>query len=775
MNRFDNKATFENSLANGLNLFLGAGFSVLAENKKGEGFLVGNALAEELMKKFSITGNFNLVQVATILESTKRQEFYEYLKEKFSVGKFDDRYNCLQKLNIKSIYTTNIDDLVFKIYENCRDKYLTDVTHEGSKINEPASIDYSALHGCVRYADRKMIFDVSSLNNAYSNSPRIWDYLSHSVEKSPTLFWGYGLNDSGVIQSLSSARTLKSAQKPMWIILTEDNISQGQYYEALGFNIIVSNTSAFLDYLCKLDLLVNQRQKAHSTEEIEYFFGKNFVPKTGAGLAVNPISGFFMGNPPTWSNIFGGQIYKTSHFSKIQNDIYAGKNSIILGGPVTGKTTLMMLLAAFTDKEGYKLVFDNLSERNAGLVLEVFKNKKITVFVDNLSASVDGFRLLSSSKDILLLGFDRTHSYGVISHLIDEENFSFHNVTELTDQDIQGIYDVLPMDQRHAKLHRSISAAYDRDSIFEFISHNVKYPKIEQRFATALNDLQEKDSLLAEFLILLSYVHTTRIPVSFDMLFSYFQNDVSSYEEIYHMRDDLADLIREYSGNLVVEDDQDYFYPRSIYSAETILRVANRRSIKHVIQKALNNIPSAQIPYYSTFRRYAFDKNLIGRVFEDWHEGKEFYEQAYEYDFKNPYVLQQGALYLSQKKKYTEAFHWIDRAITQSKDRFFSIRNSHAIILFEANINSKEENSIIRNQLDRSMTILEKCYRDDKRRTFHVIRYAEQTKEYSKRYFDETTKHYIKTSLEWLESEVQQNNWNQELKRLLRDVSEIAI
>lgn len=775
MTRFDNKATFENSLHNGINLFLGAGFSILAKNLKNEGFLIGAELANDLKKVFHISGEFNLVQIATILENSKRQEFYDYLKEKFSVGQIDDRYKCLQKLNIKSIYTTNIDDLVFKIYENCRDKYLTDVTHEGSKINEPASIDYSALHGCVTYSDRKMIFDVSSLNNAYSNSPRIWDYLSHSVEKSPTLFWGYGLNDSGVIQSLTSARTLKSAQKPMWIILTTDNSTIAPYYEALGFNIILSDTLTFLDYLCKIEISPKQIPRARTNEEIEYYFGKNFVPKSGVGLAANPISAFFMGNPPTWSNIFGGQIYKTSHFSKIQNDIYARQNSIILGGPVTGKTTLMMLLAAYTEIDGYKLVFDNLSERNAELILEIFRNKRITVFVDNLSASVDAIRRLSNSKDVLLLAFDRTHSYGVISHLIDEHKFSFHNVTELSDQDIQGIYDVLPIDQRQSKLYRSNNSAYDKDSIFEFISRNVKYPKIEKRFADALAELQEKDSLLCEFLILLSYVHSTRIPVSFDMLYSYFQNDISSFEEIYQMRDDLIDLVKEYSGSLVVEDDQDYFYPRSIYSAETILKVANRKSIKHVIQKALNNIPSAQIPYYSTFRRYAFDKNLIGRVFEDWNEGKDFFEQAYEFDFKNPYVLQQGALYLSQKKKYTEAFHWIDKAITQSKDRFFSIRNSHAIILFEANINSREESSVIRSQLDRSMTILEKCYRDDKRRTFHVVRYAEQTKEYSKRYFDETTRHYIQTSIEWLKSEAEQNQWNNELKRLLKEVSEIAI
>ena len=775
MKRFDNKATFENSLLNGINLFLGAGFSVLAKNEKGESLLVGDQLASDLKKKFNIVGEFNLSQIATILESSKRQEFYQYLIEKFRVGQFDEKYLCLTKLNIKAIFTTNIDNLVFKVYENCRDKYLTDLTHEGSKINEPASIDYSALHGCVMYQDRKLIFDVSSLNNAYSNSPRVWDYLSHSIEKSPTIFWGYGLNDSGVIQSLTSSRTLRSAQKAKWILLTEDNESIAPYYEAMGFNIIVADTTSFLQYLGRIESSGTVSKRLQPSEEINYLFGKNFVPKTGIGLSVSPISDFFKGNPPTWSNVFGGQIFKTSHFSKIQNSIYAKKNSIVIGGPVTGKTTLMMQLGVHTEYDGYKLVFDNLSIRNAELIIEVFRGRKALVFVDNLSASVDGFQKLSNIESITLLGFDRTHNYGIISHLIDEESFEFFNVTELNDQDSQGIYDILPVEQRQAKLHKSNNPAYDRDSLFEFISRNVKYPKIEKRFSDALSDLQGKNPLLTEFLILLSYVHTARIPVSFEMLYSYFQNEIQSYEDIYQMQNDLSDLVKEYSGDLVVENDQDYFYPRSLFIAETILRVANRQTTKHVIQKSLNNIPSVQIPYYNTFRKYAFDKNLISRVFDDWREGRQFYEQAYDYDFENPYVLQQGALYLSQKKKFTEAFHWIDKAITQSKDRFFSIRNSHAIILFEANINSKEENSAIRSQLDKSMSILERCYNDDKRRTFHVVRYAEQTKEYAKRYFDETTKHYIQTSIKWLKSEAEHNKWNQELRRLLKDVSDIGL
>jgi len=773
--RFDNQNIFENTLVNGINFFLGAGFSVLSKNKDGLKLPIGNDLCNELKTEFSINGNFSLPQISTILENTKRVEFYSFLKKRFSIGEFDNRYLSIERINIKSIYTTNIDDLIYQIFNGFEDKYLNDVSHNGTTLNDNSAVDYSALHGCILSDDRKLIFDVSSLNNAYSNSPRIWDYLSHDIERTPTLFWGYSLADSGVIQSLTSNRTLKSAQKDMWIIVRKEEQDTAPYYESMGFNIIISDTEEFLDYLSNVKIKTSIISlKKNISDEIKYFFSRNLVPKNSAGLAVRPISNFIMGNPPIWSDIFSTQIYKTSYFSKVQNEILSKKNNIILGGPVTGKTTLLMQLAAFTEyPEGYKLIFNNINSHKADLLMNVFKDKQVLIFIDNFSDSIESFNTLSKVKNFTLVGFDRSHNYGIISHLIDDKEFKFSNITKLGDHDIQGIYDLLPIDQRKPKLSRETSSSYDKDSIFEFISRNVKFSNISERYQNVLKDLEEKDSYLAEFLVLASYVHCSRTPLSFDMLYSYFGDDIDNYSEIYQMREDLKDLIKDYSGDLMMEEDQDYYYPRSIYTAETILKVANKDLLKTVLETALYRIPSAQIPFYNIYRKSAYDKNLVLRAFPDWNDGKKFYEDVYEYDFKNPYVLQQGALYLAQKKRYTEAFHWIDRAITQTNNKFFSIRNSHAIILFDANINSRDETTEVRNQLDFSMSILERCIKDDNRKIFHAIRYAQQAKEYSKRYFDDKTKQYLSKSKSWIKEELRKNNWNFELQTLLKDLEEI--
>ncbi|WP_291091010.1 tetratricopeptide repeat protein, partial [Empedobacter sp. UBA7494] len=231
--------------------------------------------------------------------------------------------------------------------------------------------------------------------------------------------------------------------------------------------------------------------------------------------------------------------------------------------------------------------------------------------------------------------------------------------------------------------------------------------------------------------------------------------------------------VRDYSGDLNLEEDQDYYYPRSYFIAETIIDVVSSEVLKSVMNKTLNNVPNTRIPHYNVFRKYAYDKILVAKAFPNWKEGMEFYEKVYDMDFNNPYVLQQGALYLAYKKKYTTAFEWIDKAITQTNNKYFSIRNSHAIILFDANINSSEETSSIRVQLDNSMDILEKCFKDDKRKVFHAIRYAEQAKEYINRFYDDKAFTYIETAKKWLKEELKNRPWDKGLSSIIQSLDQI--
>ena len=773
MRRFDHQHLFENEIKKGINLFLGAGFSILATNKRGLNLPVGNSLNDLVKEKFNMDkSSLNLSQISTILANSKKQEFYSFLREVFTVSDFDKGYFNVDKLNPKNIYTTNIDDLIYKIYEGNEEKYINDVTYHG-EIFEDLAINFSALHGNVRYPDdREMIFDVSSISNAYSSNLRIWNQLALDFEKRITLFWGYSLQDTAVIQSLTSSNTNPNFHKEKWIIVKDNDSHFIEYLNALGFNIIISDTKSFLNYLNELKIeKISRKEKID--EEIKYLFGKNIIPKSNKNLPVRPILDFFSGNPPTWYDIFSNQIHKTSHFSKIKDFIYSNKNLIIQGAPVSGKTTLIMQVAIELDYE-IKLIFENLQYNKAQLLAKVIKDRKAVIFIDNFSDSIESFNYLSDFKNIKLIGIERTHNFSAISHLIKTEFYNICNVTELTENDLQGIFNHLPIENRKTNLAVEKNKNYEKDTIFEFVRRNVKGNTIKERFVEVFKDI-EKDRSLTDFLVLTAYTHNCRVPISFDLLNSYFIDDVQNYKDIYILRDKLRDLVKDYSGDLILEDNQDYFYPRSYFIAETIIDTTPSDVLKNVMIKTLDNIPNTKIPYYNVYRKYAYDKILVSKAFFNWSEGMKFYQKVYDMDFHNPYVLQQGALYLAYKKKFTTAFEWIDRAITQTNNKYFSIRNSHAIILFDANINSTEESTSIRAQLDKSMDILEKCINDDKRKVFHAIRYAEQAKEYFNRFYDEKSVAYIRKAKEWLRREYKDNKWDKNLFNTLQSLETIKL
>ena len=65
MRRFDHQHLFENEIKKGINLFLGAGFSILAANKKGLNLPVGNSLNDLVKEKFNMDkSSLNLSQIS---------------------------------------------------------------------------------------------------------------------------------------------------------------------------------------------------------------------------------------------------------------------------------------------------------------------------------------------------------------------------------------------------------------------------------------------------------------------------------------------------------------------------------------------------------------------------------------------------------------------------------------------------------------------------------------------------------------------------------------
>mgnify|MGYP003307890600 CR=1 FL=1 len=98
----DNENLFKQAITDGVNLFVGAGFSLLAKDADGKQLPLGGELNEELRTHFGKNSILPLPQLCTILEKSNKEAFHNYLKNRFSVKYIDTRYYSINKLNIRS-------------------------------------------------------------------------------------------------------------------------------------------------------------------------------------------------------------------------------------------------------------------------------------------------------------------------------------------------------------------------------------------------------------------------------------------------------------------------------------------------------------------------------------------------------------------------------------------------------------------------------------------------------------------------------------------------
>tara|TARA_R110002126_G_scaffold290545_1_gene447797 strand:+ start:11616 stop:11909 length:294 start_codon:yes stop_codon:yes gene_type:complete len=87
------KESLKKSISQGLNLFLGAGFSIYSKDKNKLELPLGNRLGEELINKFECPKINDLSKVCTIIDSTNSLGLKEFLTKRFSVSEYDSRYN----------------------------------------------------------------------------------------------------------------------------------------------------------------------------------------------------------------------------------------------------------------------------------------------------------------------------------------------------------------------------------------------------------------------------------------------------------------------------------------------------------------------------------------------------------------------------------------------------------------------------------------------------------------------------------------------------------
>lgn len=773
--KIENENTFKSHLQKGINLFLGAGFSVEAKGTyegKPKAMPVGDGLRKEILKTFGRDENSRMLlpQLYQIISTTQRDALNEFLRNRFKVVEFSELYGNLERINLKAIFTTNIDDLVFKIFEESKKYYINDISLRGPSIAGSSAIDYIALHGSVIHAPSEGLdFSPVEIASSFERDKDKWFGYIGRVQQTPTLYWGYSMADAGVLQALAKETANGRERAPAWVTLRGEDDEAIEYYSSLGFQIIIAETNDLLKYIGQIKV---EKTAGSPKRLLDKRFSEFLIPPV-TKVPVRTLTEFYLGAEPIWYDIFLGGLHKTKHFSVAQNSIEGGNNCLLVGAAVTGKSTLLRLLANSVPDPIQPLFIEELTPEKARLLRNDIdaEGVKTAAFIDNAADAWEAIEVLSASDNIQIVAAERDYIFDSVAHRFARGKFEIFDVSGLSNFDVQAILDKIPSGiQRlsNKQFQGPLTGNFD-PTYFEVLDSSIAGHLLADRFIEALKELKRAAPEKHDLLLLSCYLYACRIPTSVDVASSFLSNVVGNPSEVYKLLVSMSSLLSPYEGSLA-ETEQAFFVPRSRSVAEAVIKRVGSIELRRLLIQFHSEVSPTKIPRYDIFRRMAYDANLTNRAFPEWEDGLDFYEKCFDRDNSHSFK-QQGAIYLSRKKQYPLAFKWIDDAMAIAGRRAASVRNTYAVIMFNANYDKPGSSPEVIATLDESMQILQRCYTEDLRKVYHAKVFADQAVRYANKFPDSTRSlEYLDQASTWLNVELKSRPGDRSINQLLRDL-----
>ena len=512
------EALFRQELKKGISLFCGAGFSVEANDKKGNVFPCGMDLLNEMKSEFPTVSSYTkLSRACTKLIQTDKQSFYEFLVDRFTVQSYSPLYRNILKINIRNIYTTNIDDLFLRLYEQYgTESYLVDRSKSGESLADKFGVNYFPLHGCVRKPEDGFVFGAMEIASAFSQKDKnkAWQSLAEDAQRHSILFWGWNFEDSGPIEAMYGAGNQSIDENiKKWVLLRDPSPETVDFLEALKFNIIIGDTRQMLEYLDRLDG-ERVREISEFDQMSKEYFSQYQPPHNDSQLPSYPLRTFFLDYTPRWSHIYSNEIPKTKHYRNIANLIAEGKNVIVYGIRGSGKTTLMMQLLVNMECSREKHFIVAPTENQIRLYLKKLNGRRSLLMVDDCFRDTNAVIEILKAPNVQSVFFDRDFNFERQFHKISEYSFVAEDITEISQEDAQSILNVIPQE---IKRENASTKKFIKDpTLLNLLAINVK--AVNFNFVM---DFYNKDKEAAEVFLMISYVYACGVPCSFDMVYSY--------------------------------------------------------------------------------------------------------------------------------------------------------------------------------------------------------------------------------------------------------------
>jgi len=449
-------------------LFVGAGFAIEATNRHNEKLPTGKQLSEKIWSFIDMPGVYDETPLQTMYDALlnkgkKIDEIKKFLEDIFYVRNFPDYYNYITLPYWHKIYTTNIDNLLEKIYSSSSQKfqilkYPRDEFQDVDKSLE--TIQFVYLNGKTPCEPNELIFSKKQYARNLNALQPLYHQFVNDYSTTTTVFLGTSIDEPIFEQYIAARETRPSSiseHRPQSFLI-DPHISPArefllkELYNIIPvkasteefFNWINDNRDNIFDKIGTLKITfpsladLYNKSKEKEIRLLGSFFsdfslGFNKINPFGTAKVKN--KNFLLGTSPTWddiySNIDAPRKITKEIFNFIENAITEEPKKIkivsLLGSAGSGKSTILKRLGLKLAQNG-RTVFLSYSEyipECASIVKTLDSlNEKVILFFDNADLMLSQLptiviELQACAKPPIIVISTRTNAFDRITSKIE--------------------------------------------------------------------------------------------------------------------------------------------------------------------------------------------------------------------------------------------------------------------------------------------------------------------------------------------------------------------
>jgi hypothetical protein len=515
-------------------LFIGAGFSISAQDSEGKNLPLGMALAKELWSLSYPDEQFDesstLQDVYELALSLNEKKTEQFMSKRFNVlaETIPDWYATYLRFPWKKIYSLNIDNLIQKSSSKfTTSRPVNSITpFKASRTNnQDLTLDIIHLNGSLADLPKNVTFSKESYAKRGIFPDHLYSELAAELLTTPFIFIGTSADEPELwkyieLRKLEDKIRGRAEKRPRsFIVMPSLNPAKLKLLEKFNVEFLPYTAEVFADLLEKhLNTEITEGITSVKKRNNYSLRGKTEIEfvselRSTKDMEVRVDDDFLLGGEPTWQDLQTGKVILRDQVTAWTETLIAQieskkapdsetKKSVfsLLATAGDGKSTIAKQIALKLDNDGYSVGWiDKESEINKHDFEKIVKNsrKMDALFIDD--ADMMGVELSTKLVDLYNEGIIKTAlccvRSGKVDRLLNQELlkpylFSEFNIKKLNNAELEELLKLLDSQNRLGKL-KGLSFAERKQKLIEHYNSELIVAMIE---ATSGMKLEEKIS-----------------------------------------------------------------------------------------------------------------------------------------------------------------------------------------------------------------------------------------------------------------------------------------